>query len=147
HTLVVSSEDEAVAVIPTYMNAAGGLPLPKRELRVITEMYSGRAGLLVAHDDPEVVEFCLERLCRDFPPWDVFIFGVVEHSASHTAIMRAAERLRLRMRCLGTNESPYVELGDSWEKLLASLPKKMRWTIRKGESELSAQGRLEYQEV
>jgi CelD/BcsL family acetyltransferase involved in cellulose biosynthesis len=144
-TLVVRSGDETVGVIPTYVETASNAPLNRRELRVITEAYAGRRGLLVRNDDPQIVEFALASLRRSLAPWDVFLFNVVEGSPSHAAIEAAARSLR--MRCIDTNEAPYIELGKSWDDMLAALPKKMRWTIRKSEKDLSAKGKLEYEEV
>jgi CelD/BcsL family acetyltransferase involved in cellulose biosynthesis len=145
--LVVSSGQEKVAIVPTYRKLAAALPFDKRELRIITEAHGGRRGLLVAHNDPEVAEFTLQHLCEDFPAWDVLLLGAVKDTPSYLALTRAAKRAALRVRSLATQDSPYIELGTSMESLLAALPKKTRWTIRKGERDLLARGSLQYEHV
>jgi hypothetical protein len=105
-TLVVSSVCETVAIIPTYRDVVRAIPFEKRELRVITEAHGGRGGLLISRDDPEIAEFALANIKTRLAPWDVFLFGIVEHTASHAVVVRAAQRLSLGVRCLAVNESP-----------------------------------------
>jgi CelD/BcsL family acetyltransferase involved in cellulose biosynthesis len=62
-------------------------------------------------------------------------------------LLKATTSLGIPVRVLGKYESPYIELHPTWEALLAALPKKMRWTIRKSEKDLSALGSLTYEEV
>jgi CelD/BcsL family acetyltransferase involved in cellulose biosynthesis len=146
-TLVVSEGNEVVAVVPTYATQVAAPPFGRKELRIITEAHGGRRGLLVRNDDARLVEYTLETLARGLAPWDVLLFSVVEGSSSHETLLAMARRRAVRMRCVGVNEAPYIELGDSWDNLLAALPKKMRWTIRKSEKDLAARGRLEYDEI
>jgi CelD/BcsL family acetyltransferase involved in cellulose biosynthesis len=145
--LVVSSKSEPVAIIPSYRGPRAAFPLARRELRLITAAYCGRGGLLVSDDDPELAQFTLQQLQKHIPAWDVFIFDTVEGSGSHAAVVRAAHRLSWPLRCVAAADSPFIELAPQWQTMLAALPKKTRWTIRKCERELSAQGRLEYSEV
>lgn len=145
--LCVSAADQVVAVVPTYTTSRPGIPFVKREMCAVTQAYGGRPGLLIADQDPAVTAYTLSRLRSDVPDWDVFIFGVVEDSAGHRGVLRATQSEALQLRCIGSEESPYIELRPSWEEVLAALPKKMRWTIRKCESELSGQGQLDYEEI
>jgi CelD/BcsL family acetyltransferase involved in cellulose biosynthesis len=146
-TLVVSAGSAPVAIIPSYRESRAGFPLARRELRLITTAYCGRGGLLVSDDDSELTQYTLRQLKKEIPAWDVFVFDAVENSRSHAAIVRAAQRLSWPLRCIGASESPFIELAPQWQTMLAGLPKKMRWTIRKSERDLSALGRLEYCEV
>lgn len=146
-SLTITSNQQLVAIVPAYLATAASFPFARRELRLMTEAYGGRGGLLIADDDPTLVESAFARLRAEIPDWDVFVFSVVAGSASQSAVSKAAQASSLRMRCLAVNESPHVELGSSWDATFASLPKKLRWTIRKAEKDLRAQGRLEYLEV
>lgn len=145
--LIVSADSQNVAIVPTYRQVAKAFPLDKRELRVITEVHAGRRGLLVAHDNPDIVEFVLGRLCADIPAWDVALLGAVRNSPSYAAIEEAARRTGFRMRSIAVQRSPYIELATSWDKMIATLPKKTRWTIRKSERELASKGSLTYERI
>jgi hypothetical protein len=81
-TFVVTEHDTVVAVIPTYRSTAAAVPLNRRELRAITEANAGRRGLLVLNDDVRVMGYALEQLQRELGQWDLFLFTVVEGSAS-----------------------------------------------------------------
>lgn len=142
--LEINSNTETLGILPMFLTSSGNPLVFPQELRAITEAYSGRCGLLVANNDPEVIRFLLERLIHDVPGWDVFVFRTVEPSPTHGAVMAAARDMAFKMRILGVNESPYIVLGSSWDDTVARLPKKMRWTIRKAEKQLRSKGRLEY---
>ena len=120
--LEVLSGEQSVAILPVSLHRERTSILRKAELRLITEAHSGRSGLLVADDDPALMKFVL-------------------------LIVDAANSLGLRLRRISANESPYIELRNSWDELIAGLPKKMRWTIRKGEKTLSEKGKLEYKYI
>lgn len=145
--LIVSADSRNVAIVPTYRQIAKALPFDKRELRVITEVHAGRRGLLVAHDNPDIVEFVLARLSADIPAWDVALLGAVHDSPSYAAIVEAARRTAFRMRSIAVQQSPYIELASTWDRMIAALPKKTRWTIRKSERELNSKGTLTYERV
>lgn len=145
--LTVSDGSEIVALLPTYAHRVRALPFARRELRAITEAHGGRTGVLTAGNAEMLTEFLLAHVRTELAPWDLLRLSVVEGSDSHVQILRAADRLRLRSRCIGIGESPYVELHASWQDTFASLPKKLRWTIRKSEKELRALGALEYVEI
>lgn len=145
-TLVVRSGTEPVAILPAYLAGGGGLVRP-RVLKLITQAHSGRAGLLTLGNDPALVDFLLERLVRDVQGWDVFELGVVQGSPSHVMVLRAAQQLGLHLRVIDKATSPYVELAETWEAVVAALPKKMRWTIKKSEKDLQEKGQLGYEHV
>jgi hypothetical protein len=145
--LVVSSGTQVAGIVPTYLKVARALPFDRRELRIITEAYGGRRGLMIANTDPDLTEFALRRLRLDLPPWDVLLLGAVKGSLSHVNLMNAARNTSLRARCLAVSQSPYIELAASWEAMIAKLPKKTRWTFRKGERDLTAKGAVDYEQI
>lgn len=146
-TAVVARDGRIVALAPTFRRSGGSFPLRQRELRLITEAHAGRTNLLVENDDPAVTELLLSQLMRGVPPWDVFVLSVVKDSRGHAALVRAAASLGVPLRTLAAHSSPYIELEPSWDALLAALPKKMRWTIRKSEKSLAELGEVTYEEV
>jgi CelD/BcsL family acetyltransferase involved in cellulose biosynthesis len=111
----------------------------------MTEAHAGRSGLLVRNNDAALVETLLRHVQTDLDPWDIFTFSVVEGSPSHTAVVQAAHSIPFRLRCIATGESPFIALESSWGAMLSALPKKLRWTIRKSEKDLSSKGRLQYE--
>jgi len=146
-TRLVSRDSQIVAIAPTFMRSSGRFPLRKRELRLVTEAHAGRTALLAENNDPEIVRALLSSMLRESPAWDVFVLSVVAGSPGHTAVVDAAGKLGLPLRCLAMQDSPYIQLPATWDALLAALPKKMRWTIRKGEKDLMALGALTYEEM
>jgi CelD/BcsL family acetyltransferase involved in cellulose biosynthesis len=142
--LTVSSAAQTVAVLPVYAPATRAGMLGPRALCAVTEAHAGRCGLLALDNDPATLDELLDRLVTDLRPWDVFHLTVVENSDAHAALLRAAPRLTLRLRCVSTATSPYIRLADTWDGVFASLAKKMRWTIRKAEKDLRDKGELTY---
>lgn len=145
--IVVRRNGRVAVLVPYYVSTEGTFPLRRRELRQITEAHSGRASLLVRDDDPDAVAFLLESMLNGSLPWDMFVFGVVANSKTHGALTQAISRVRVPARCLAVRESPFVELGPSWDSVFNELPKKMRWTIRKSERDLREIGDLQYEEL
>lgn len=145
-TLVVRQGADVVALIPTYDALDGGIGLGGREIRLITEAHGGRAGLLVKNDG-SLADRSLDLLSEQLLDWDVLKLTVVEGHASKATIDRWVARRSLGARVLEIKESPYIALPDDCETLLAGLPKKFRWTIRKGEKDLRALGALEYRAI
>jgi CelD/BcsL family acetyltransferase involved in cellulose biosynthesis len=143
-TLVARDDGAPVAIIPLYA-APRAHALAPRELRLITEAYAGRSDLLIDGPAAEVLEHVLGQAVRQLASWDTLSFTVVEDSRTHQALMQLADSGKLRLRCISASQSPYIELGKTWDAILAALPKKMRWTIRKSENDLAAMGLLDYQ--
>lgn len=127
------------------VSRGSGLVAGERTLRCVREAYSGRGGLLVRNGDGTHAADLLARLRQPGNGWDVVVLSVVEGSESHRALLDFQERGAMT-RCIGKSESPYFSLGESIDVLLAALPKKMRWTMRKGEKDLRELGALEYRE-
>lgn len=144
---VVSSAGVPVAIFPTYLSTTAGFPLARRELRAMTEVYGGRCGFLIRDGNGSVLATLQDQLVADAHEWDAFVFTVVADSASHRSLKSMAARHRLPCRIVSTTQSPYIDIAAGWDALLAGLPKKMRWTIRKSEKDLSDLGRLQYDHV
>ena len=143
-SLSLSSESGRHALLPLFRTCGQASLVRRREIRAVTEAHAGRSGLLVRNNDPALVEALLRCVQTDLDPWDVFTFSVVEGSPSHKAVVQAARSIPFRMRCIATEKSPFIALESSWDAMLSALPKKLRWTIRKSEKELSSKGRLQY---
>jgi Acetyltransferase (GNAT) domain len=145
--LSLSSVSGRHAVLPLFRTCGQGSLAPRREIRAMTEAHAGRSGLLVRNNDAALVEALLRHVQTDLEPWDIFTFSVVEGSPSHTAVVKAARSIPLRLRCIATGESPFIALESNWGAMLSALPKKFRWTVRKSEKELSSKGSLQYEQA
>jgi len=145
-TLVLSRGGVVVGLLPLAAPTPAARFALKRDIGPVYGAYPGRSGLLVQDGNADLVGAILGQLVEKVPGWDVFLFRVVEGSACHAAVLDVAAQRSLRLREISTTESPYFELPEAWEELVATLPKKTRWTIRKGETELRAHGELEYVE-
>ncbi len=146
-TVSTQSNGLVLGIMPTFGDATHGSPSFIRVRRDIAEAYSGRSCPLVRNSDPGTLRVLLNDFRRLAPPWDVLLVRTVDDSPSHKAMLDAIEGTELRCCVIQTNESPYIELGESWTHLLSTLPKKTRWTIRKAEKELSAIGSITHRHL
>src|SRR5690606_19076850 len=144
---VLSESSEVVGLLPVYRRTARNAALHKVELRLITEAYAGRSGFLVKENDAALTASLLEQLKLRPNSWDVFLFSTVDGSPSQAIAIDAAKKLGFKAVRISESRSPYIVLADGFESAFGSLPKKMRWTIRKSERDLRARGNVEYQEL
>jgi CelD/BcsL family acetyltransferase involved in cellulose biosynthesis len=77
--------------------------------------------------------------------WDIATFTLPAGSVFEVAMLEACASRSLRSRSIARLDSPFVVLEKSWEDQLATLPKKMRWTVRKSIKELSSLGNVTYE--
>jgi CelD/BcsL family acetyltransferase involved in cellulose biosynthesis len=139
--VMLRRSEATVGVLPYLRAGTGG-----RKLRMITEEYAGRASFLAGDGREAACRNLLEAFLSGTQFWDVLQLTVVEDSGAHRAIHAAAAQGRVSAACIGTVESPYIMLGQTWESTFQSLPKKLRWTIRKSEGDLTSLGNLVYTE-
>lgn len=116
-----------------------------RQLQAITTLYAGRSSFIVQDDAPANCESLLQALPAQIKNWDTLQLTIVDSSSAHQAIHLQTHKTLLA-RSLGTLQSPYIQLGDNWDETFNSLPKKLRWTIRKSEKDLAGLGTLTYRE-
>jgi hypothetical protein len=143
--VVVRDGTSIAAIFATYQPVRQGLVPLARESRLVAEAYSGRREPLVRDSDPAVLEYSFRHALTELPGWDRLQFGVVEGSRLHAAIQKLQTSGDIRLTCTGVQTSPFIDLTPGWEAIVANLPKKMRWTIRKAEKDLNELGRLRYE--
>jgi CelD/BcsL family acetyltransferase involved in cellulose biosynthesis len=128
-----------------YFFDAGASRSWRRKFKALTDAHAGRSSLLVRDDDVEVGKQLLRALYTRLKDWDTFQLTLLEGSAGHQALADLQRAGQLLARCIASVQSPYVELAGNWTDTFDALPKKLRWTIRKAEKELSAKGTLTYE--
>lgn len=140
HRLTISDGAKTVGILPYYRESDGIY----RRLKVITEAHAGRSSMLVLDDSQKTCADLLVAAYEKIAAWDTLQLTVVENSAAHLAVCAKSADKALPLRCISTIESPYIVLGADWNETFAVLPKKLRWTIRKAEKDLSSLGKLTY---
>jgi hypothetical protein len=138
--LVVESDNKIQALIPLCRNSKTVHSIRCRSIALITELYSGRCGLLLREPRLEILENALTQLREQVPAWDVFLFTLVENSPSELLIRELAKKNRLRLEKISSQRSPYIVLDKTWDEYFASLPKKFRWNLRNFQKKMGATG-------
>ncbi len=143
--LTVNGSEGTLALLPYYRQPDQGIPGLNRRLSAATEVYSGRTSFIAENNSPELCDSLLTALGNTIPGWDSFQLTVVSNSAAHRAIHAQVKTHGLLATCILAEESPYIELLGNWPDTFESLPKKLRWTIRKSEKDLATLGALTYE--
>lgn len=144
--MILRDEEGISGILPLYRFSKGMRGLPCRSLAPLSELYSGRTGLLVRNQRAETVDALLAALSELSTPWDALVLTVVKGSAYEQLLLEAAARQQRHLLTLSEERSPYIPFQESWAAHFASLPKKLRSTMRNGEKRLRERGELSYQE-
>lgn len=143
--LTVNGPEGTLALLPYYRQPAQGLLGLSRRLSAATEVYSGRTSFIARNNSAELCDLLLAALGNTIPQWDSFQLTVVQNSAAHRALYAQVRNGNLLATSILAEESPYIALLGNWADTFESLPKKLRWTIRKSEKDLSMLGALTYE--
>jgi hypothetical protein len=144
--LVVREGTHISGILPLYRSAKRIRRIPCRNLSQLPELYSGRAGLLLRDARPEALQQMFTHLHTHTPGWDVFTITLLRGSVQEKLFIEFAAANGLAARIIEEQFSPYIFLKGTWEQHFASLPKKLRSTIRNGEKRLRERGELTYRE-
>ena len=145
--VVLSREGSEIAgILPLYRLQKTIRGVPCRSVAPLTELYAGRTGFLLRKPGLANLEALFAGLSELRGAWDTLLVTVVEGSRYEELLLELASRKNLHWLVLGKERSPYIPFQDSWEQHFASLPKKLRSTMRNGEKRLRDKGGLSYQE-
>ena len=126
-----------VCLLPFHVRNDSVSRIPVRILEPISSVVSYHAEL-VSRDEPAELLHALIRTRRDIP-WDlVRLAGILLDSPSARAIVAVARTDGLTLAEWPGEASPYVRLGATGEKLLASRDKRDRYRIRKHAKDFAA---------
>ena len=86
--LIGETHGRTDAILPFYRARKSVHSVPCRGLIATSELYKGRGGFVLRDARPEGLEALLIGLTTRVSGWDVFVFSLVENSASHDALLR-----------------------------------------------------------
>ncbi len=144
---LIESENSLQGILPIYEYSKDFLGITSNYIAPIQELYSGRAGMLLGTPSDAVFNGLFAAIRDSQIDWDVFVFSLVDGSDLTNTILAAVRTQSVGLAALESNRSPFIEIKDDWQLQSATLPKKFRWTIRKGEKELVKLGVLRYEHV
>lgn len=144
--IVFGSSGEITGILPLYQFRRQVHRLPCRVVAPLTELYSGRCGFLLKKNEARGVNTVFAALRSAGSDWDVFQFALTEGSRQHQEFLAWWRDTGAMCERISHQTSPYIPLQENWVQHFASLPKKLRSTIRNGEKRMREHGRLEYRE-
>ena len=143
--LVSLEQDGSICgIIPLYRSSEKLHPFRVRVLTTINELYYGRTGFIIDKPVHENLSEMLYFILKKDSHWDIFRITLLEGSESETSMLKIAKQYGYTCEKLSPKISPYIVLESNWECFFQSLPKKLRWTIRKSEQRLKEKGQLNY---
>jgi CelD/BcsL family acetyltransferase involved in cellulose biosynthesis len=115
------------AVVPFYISRVRMSGVPMTVVQPASNLISYHAELVTSAAQRDV----LTRMLASVRGWDVLQFGNVDvDSLTADAVRSLAAELRTPLQTLPGDQSPWLALEESWEKLLASKNKKFRYKVR-----------------
>jgi CelD/BcsL family acetyltransferase involved in cellulose biosynthesis len=142
--LYAEESDRIVGLLPLYESGDSRHRLKFKKLSPITELYSGRCGLILNDYRPEYLTAFIDYIYSEVRGWNAFEVTVVDDSCSAALLEEICETTGLRYSRERGEVSPYIELERSWEDYFNSLAKKFRWNLRNGRKKLEGLGPLQY---
>jgi len=152
----LKESDQSVLVLRDAAGISGILPLQRfqktvrgvscRSVAPITELYAGRTGFLLREPQLSTLQELFACLAKLDTRWDAFVLTVVKDSEYERLLLDQTEHQGWHVLRLGEERSPFIPFQDTWEQHFASLPKKLRSTMRNGEKRLREKGDLTYLE-
>lgn len=144
--LILREGTQVAGILPLYRFAKKVRGISCRSVAPFTELYGGRTGFLLRNPHIEYLDALLAHAQRSLNSWDTLVVTVVEGSAYEKLLLDLVSQTGWHFQVLNKERSPYIPFLDSWENHFASLPKKLRSTMRNGEKRLRERGELTYRE-
>ncbi len=144
--LVFRQGDDVAGILPLYRFQKKVRGIPCRSVAPFTELYGGRTGFLLKDLSIENLDALLTHARDHLQSWDTLILTVVEGSDFEELLLNLVPKKGWHHQVLNKERSPFIPFLDTWENHFASLPKKLRSTMRNGEKRLRERGELTYKE-
>ena len=143
--LVLENNNCITGILPLYNSYDTIYSLRCRKIAPITEIYSGRCGFMLSHNQEAGLDTMIKYLYQH-SDWDLFQITLVDGSQSDTLFREVYRQRKFRCDKLAMQSSPYIALKGDWKKYFDSLPKKFRWRLRNSTKKLEESGRLVHKE-
>jgi CelD/BcsL family acetyltransferase involved in cellulose biosynthesis len=144
--LVLREGAQIAGILPLYRFTKRVRGIPCRSIAPFTELYGGRTGFLLKDLQVEHLDSLIAHAQKSLKSWDTLVVTVVEGSGYENLLLELTSQKGWHFQVLSKERSPYIPFLDSWENHFASLPKKLRSTMRNGEKRLRERGELTYRE-
>ena len=142
HIVIVRDDDRRiVGIAPLMRENAVIYGLPVRRLALLANDHTPRTDFVVAGDESEVYRAIWNSLVCETDRWDVLqLTQLSGTSRTIPAISALASADKLPIGTWKSGDSPYLELGGTWESYWASLSAKFRSNVRNRLSRLKQIG-------
>ena len=138
---VVHDEQRTRGIIPCHVRIVRSRGLHQRILEPITEIFSGRSGLLLDADRASAdLEALFEFIFSQHREWDKFHVTLVDGSISQKIFQETCRNKGHALHIYGKSKSPYIELPECKELYFSGLSKNFRDNLKKSENRLIKSG-------
>jgi hypothetical protein len=139
--LVVREDGRIVGIAPLMRESAVVYGLPVRRLALLANDHTPRADFVVTGNGEAIYRAIWIVLFGDIDGWDVLqLTQLPRTSPTIAAMSRLASGEQLPIGTWKSTDSPYLELGDTWDSYWASLSAKFRSNVRNRLSRLTQIG-------
>lgn len=144
--VIVKDGEQIVAIAPLVIFQYREVGVPVRRLQFIGSPYSDYADFIVVGDRDLCIRAILDRIMRHQREWDfVDLMHITDESPNWQHVQDALKDLGLHHTVSRWSICPYIELGYNFDEYMHSLPKNLRYDLRRGERELRKIGILHYE--
>ena len=131
HIVVVRDDDRIVGIAPLMREHAVVYGLPVRRLALVANDHTPRTDFVVAGDEIDVYRAIWNSLACEMDRWDVLQLTQLPRTSPTIAAMSGlASADQLPIGTWKSSDSPYLELGGTWERYWESLSPKFRSNVR-----------------
>lgn len=142
HWMAIIDEYKTTSIFPYFTEKL----FLERRIKSFSEVYAGRSSLLGGNGSISACSKLIQEFPGKIPYWDTLQLTLVDSCVGHFAIYYETTSGKSLARNISTIKSPYIDISRGWPETFDSLPKKLRWTIRKGENDLNNLGSLTYRQ-
>ena len=141
HIVIVREQDRIVGIAPLMRESAVSYGLPIRRIALAANDHTPRTDFIVAGSEDAVYRAIWNSLVSQIDCWDVLqLTQLPRTSRTIPAISRLASDEQLPIGTWTSSDSPYLELGGTWDTYWATLSAKFRSNVRNRLARLKAIG-------
>lgn len=144
--VVVKDNGHIVALAPLITVQYRETVMPVRRLQFIGAPHADYADFIVVGDRESCVRAIFACLLEHAREWDfVELLHIADVSPNWQTLLAMLDATGLPYTVSKWSVCPYIRLGTPFEDYLRSLPKSLRYDLRRGEQSLRDMGELQYE--